>query len=69
MNRCCKTCKWARWQLTPTGRIRRGVCGRCEYPSFQLPPGPACEERIKPHRVAVWPTMGGTFFRATTRSG
>lgn len=58
MNRCCKTCKWARWDLTPKGRIRRNVSGRCDYPWFQIPPGPECEIRPQPNRIGIWPNMG-----------
>lgn len=28
----CKTCFWAQWDLTPTGRIRRDSFGQCTVP-------------------------------------
>ena len=28
----CASCKFAAFSLTPTGRIRRRLAGRCDYP-------------------------------------
>jgi hypothetical protein len=27
----CKTCRWAKWQYTPTGRAKRNEHGSCSY--------------------------------------
>lgn len=27
----CKNCAWAKWETTPSGRIRRDVCGHCTF--------------------------------------
>ena len=49
----CKTCKWAEWRRTETGRIRPKQAGRCTY---QLPviPLPISIEVKFPHRSAIW---------------
>ncbi len=30
--RCCKTCQHSKWELTPTGQIKRNSTGRCQAP-------------------------------------
>jgi hypothetical protein len=39
MKKCCKTCIYSRWDLTPTGRIARDISGRCvvQLPVVLLP--------------------------------
>lgn len=39
--KCCKTCKWSRWILTPTGQIQRNTTGQCIVP-LPLVPMPDC---------------------------
>lgn len=34
--KCCKTCKWARWERTAKGGIRTSKAGRCEYPKLKV---------------------------------
>lgn len=61
MNKCCRTCLFSTWSLTPTGRIR-ATYGRC------LAPIPTVEELKKhlpacviidpPHKCVIWPEEG-----------
>jgi len=39
--KCCGTCAFAGWNLTPTGRIKRDESGRCFAP-FTPPILPVC---------------------------
>lgn len=54
----CKTCKYATFELTPTGRIKRNLVGRCSVPAPAPPVAPACFVFSKPLRAGVWPDMG-----------
>jgi len=53
----CKTCKWAKFQRTPSGRIKRNVHGTCEYPPPIEPLKPACEIYKQSGRMAIWPEL------------
>lgn len=51
----CKTCRFARWELTPAGRIRH-TAGRCvaELPVVVAP----ISVRVQMGRIAIWADMG-----------
>lgn len=59
----CKTCKWSRWWLTPTGRIKKDNAGRCVVP-LPIVVLPACVTEAygfpkEWHRQFVTENMGG----------
>ena len=55
MSVTCKTCKWAKWQLTASGNIRRGSSGVCTY-VVQVPLVPVCfPMSFNTGRNYVWP--------------
>lgn len=58
---CCKTCRWARFERTPTGRIVRRYAGRCAYP---LPPPPVLPSSVieyhAPYKGGIRPESGAT---------
>ena len=31
MKKICKTCKYAKWQLTEKGNLKRNAPGKCQY--------------------------------------
>lgn len=51
--RGCATCEHAKFSLTATGRIARGVAGKCTY-SVALPVLPGCA-KLTEFRLAIWP--------------
>jgi hypothetical protein len=53
----CKTCKYAEFPRTPTGRIKRNAPGKCKA-NFVPPPLPACIAQPYWHRLAIWPDYG-----------
>ena len=57
MSQSCKTCKYAEFPRTPTGRIKRTCHGKCKV-DFVPPPLPACIARPYWPRVSIWPDMG-----------
>jgi hypothetical protein len=60
--KACITCGWAEWQLTPTGRIKKNVPGRCTFniTSQSLRAIlPRCAVFDHPHKSAVWPEDEG----------
>lgn len=50
----CLTCKWAKWQLTDKGRIRRKLYGTCTV-EVQMPIAPKCDHMTR-NRMAIWAT-------------
>lgn len=55
--KCCKTCKWAKWQMTNTGKISRIYSGECVY-RIVLPVMPECVmEPIHVRRGGIWPDL------------
>ena len=54
----CEKCRFAQWQLTPTGRIRPKVAGKCTF-VIPVPVLPGCAERDyrKPMQSGIWPGM------------
>jgi hypothetical protein len=57
MSSQCKTCKYAEFPLTPTGRIKRTTYGKCTV-TFVPPPLPACINQPYWHRHSIWPDDG-----------
>lgn len=60
LDRACVECVFARWVLTPTGRITRNVCGECVCDFDQLVAPvlaalPSCVARPVLHKGAIWP--------------
>lgn len=53
----CKSCKWAKWQRTPKGNIRREVAGRCEY-KVEWPPIPYAQIYPRSDKISIWPKDG-----------
>lgn len=49
----CKDCKWAEWQLTPTGRIRRNSYGECKAPEA-FSKIYLCSIPVVQQRHAIW---------------
>lgn len=55
---CCKTCLWSRWELTPTGRIKKDENGRCLFPIPIQPVQPECVKPFIIERYAIAPDDG-----------
>lgn len=51
----CGTCKWASFERTPTGRIKKNMHGTCRYPPTVEPTRPGCENMTTPWRSSIWP--------------
>lgn len=60
LTKCCKTCKWAKWELTPKGKIKQSEAGKCDYPKTILPAVPECENQVSAShfRYGIWTDMG-----------
>ena len=54
--RHCRTCRFAKWTLTKTGRIAKNEYGRCEYHVASVPL-PFCH-KVSHTRTAIWPADG-----------
>lgn len=56
----CKTCKWADWERTPTGRISRKYVGSCLYPIPEpvLPTSVVRHSISKPYAGGIEPNDG-----------
>lgn len=54
----CATCGNAEFELTPTGRIKRMIVGRCRAEIPALPVMPACAIRPEIRKSGIWPDMG-----------
>lgn len=56
----CRDCIHARWQLTPTGRIKKNLCGFCSkreellelFTQTRVPP---CLTVDRPIYASIWP--------------
>lgn len=53
----CRTCKWSRWYLTPTKRIKKDEAGRCLAP-LPVVVLPSCVPSPVWNRQAIWPSDG-----------
>jgi len=52
----CRTCAWAEWERTPTGRISKTHAGRCTFP-IKRPVLPMCVcegDYLPPHKHGIW---------------
>lgn len=66
--RCCGTCKWGRFELTPTGKPKKFIAGRCSFPidagairvflGEHLPTCVSNELGGPFHRDGIWPDGG-----------
>jgi hypothetical protein len=54
--KCCRNCTHAQWHLTPSGRIKKDVYGKCTI-EFELPVVPSCIT-LSMHRHFIWPDYG-----------
>lgn len=52
----CKTCKFAKFVLTPSGRIKKDWAGECTY-ELILPSVPASME-VYSKSFGIWPDSG-----------
>ena len=65
--KCCKTCKWAKWERTKNGGIRTSEAGTCLYPTLKddeliiQPQLPDCSRMLRRdllrtinERYAIW---------------
>ena len=55
-NKCCKSCVWARWELTPAGRITKNISGHCVYPYVPAPAPAALEVQLS--KRGIWADYG-----------
>ena len=59
----CRTCRWAEWERTPTGRIKQNCSGQCVYPVAHIRLPDSITENVmftkNPPRNAIW-TKDGT---------
>jgi hypothetical protein len=56
MKKCCRNCLHAQFELTPTGRPKRKLAGRCRFPLPEVPANlPACVEPVVFRKTAIWP--------------
>lgn len=56
----CAECRFAKFQLTPTGKFRKGKPGQC---TAELPPPPdlLCVSRPQRiHKSSIWPEYVGS---------
>lgn len=52
----CRTCRYAEFARTATGRIKRGEPGKCRYPKPELPVLPAAAETLSRIQYGwIWP--------------
>lgn len=54
---CCKTCRWAKFERTSTGRVKRNKFGDCTA-DFVMPKFPAFIITPTIQRVHIWPEKG-----------
>lgn len=61
IEKICRTCRWAEWEKTPTGRVKRSEAGHCvvEIPGMSLPVCCTPEECEKVsagrfHKTGIW---------------
>lgn len=54
---CCGTCKWSKWDLTKTGKIRKFVAGRCRFPVDKEAIRVFLRDLFDSHR-GIWPDDG-----------
>lgn len=59
----CKTCRFALWNRTPTGRIRKGEAGICTYEIGPCPKLPVSVSTFStpywpPSKGGIWPDFG-----------
>lgn len=54
-SRTCESCVHSRWELTPTGMIKKYEPGWCHSPLPQLPPVPICTSIEIMSRKSIWP--------------
>lgn len=54
--KCCKTCAYAKWWRTPSGRIKQKTSGKCQWrePALVVP----AVVTVTFSRIAVWPESG-----------
>jgi hypothetical protein len=54
--KCCGTCRFAQFALTPTGRIKKHAPARCGYPvqQIELPPVPQCVSLTVGTPKGIW---------------
>lgn len=62
MKQSCKTCKFAQFQLTDKGNIKRKVSGKCNY-EIAIPKLPSAVTKSALnnnvfHKSAIWPDEG-----------
>jgi len=53
----CRTCRWAEWKRTPTGRISQVSAGHCRCP-VSWPLLPACMDVPRERRRGIWTDEG-----------
>lgn len=56
MTASCKTCRFASWIFTPTGRVKKNVAGRCTY---EIGPRPKLPESVHGRFASIWPPGKG----------
>lgn len=55
----CRSCRFARFQRTPTGTIKADKCGDCRFPiDTTTMPHPKCVTLLVERR-AIWSDHGG----------
>lgn len=62
MNQSCKTCKYSKWERTPTGKISKLYGGKCLF-KIELPILPSCVNSFinlntENWKNRVWPNNG-----------
>lgn len=55
----CATCEFAQWQLTPAGRIKQKVAGKCNFPLPDLSTILPFSARVANlYKASIWPDYG-----------
>ena len=57
VKQCCRTCHWAKWQKTVSGKIKRYVAGICEF-EVKWPPIPWAVRYPHADKIGIWPNDG-----------
>jgi hypothetical protein len=51
----CANCRWAEFERTDKGNIKRKQHGTCTWPALVVPALPLCMERPTFYRRGIWP--------------
>lgn len=55
----CVNCRFAEWERTPTGKIRKKIAGRCRAQYPDLPVFLSMPDLMLPGKNGIWPDLEG----------